>query len=86
MIGWTVMMNMRESTRTFGEKYKEHLKAPSPIHGHNIIIENITNMDNFSLIGREGLCFAKTIKESIYIRVNNPTLNRNIGNHSLPHI
>ena len=29
---------------------------------------------------------ARTIKESIYIRVNNPTLNRNIGKYNLPHI
>ena len=27
-----------------------------------------------------------TIKESMYIRVNNPTLNRNIGKYNLPHI
>ena len=29
---------------------------------------------------------ARTIKQSIYIRVNNPTLNRNIGKYSLHHI
>ena len=29
---------------------------------------------------------ARTIKEAIYIRVNNPTLNRNIGKYNLPHI
>ena len=29
---------------------------------------------------------ARTIKESIYIRVNNPTLNRNIGKLNLHHI
>ena len=26
------------------------------------------------------------IKEAIYIRVNNPSLNRNIGKYHLPHI
>ena len=33
-------------------------------------------------------CFLATrnIKESIFIRVNNPTLNRNIGKFNLPHI
>ena len=30
--------------------------------------------------------FIITIKESMYIRVNNPTLNRNIGKYNLPHI
>ena len=29
---------------------------------------------------------ARTIKEAIYIRVNNPTLNRNIGKYNLPYI
>ena len=29
---------------------------------------------------------ARTIKESIFIRVNNPTLNRNIGKYNLNHI
>ena len=28
---------------------------------------------------------ARAIKEAIYIRVNNPTLNRNIGKYNLPH-
>ena len=28
---------------------------------------------------------ARAIKEEIYIRVNIPTLNRNIGKYSLPH-
>ena len=29
---------------------------------------------------------ARNIKESIYIRVNDPTLNNNIGKFNLPHI
>ena len=28
----------------------------------------------------------RTIKEALYIRVNNPSLNRNIGKYHLPHI
>ena len=28
----------------------------------------------------------RLIKEAIYIRVNNPSLNRNIGKYHLPHI
>ena len=37
-------------------------------------------------IGREGQNIARAIKEAIYIRVINPTLNRNIGKYNLPHI
>ena len=40
-------------------------------------------MDNFSIVGREGHGFARIIKESIYIMVNNLTLNRNIGKYNL---
>ena len=43
-------------------------------------------MVNFKIIGREENSLARTIKEAMYIRVNNPTLNRNIGKYNLPHI
>ena len=69
-----------ETFRTFGERYKEHLKAPSAIHHHSIQTGHTTNQNNFQIIGREGHNLARNIKESIYIRVNNPTLNNNIGN------
>ena len=52
-----------ESAGTFGERLKntsKHLHPCVATTGH------ITTLDNFS--------FARTIKESIFIRVNNPTL------------
>ena len=45
-----------------------------------------TNYNNFQIIGREGHNLARNIQESIFIRVNNPTLNNNIGKFNLPHI
>ena len=45
-----------------------------------------TNHNNFQIIGREGHNLARNIKESIYIRVNNPSLNNNIGKFNLSHI
>ena len=75
-----------ESARNFEERYKEHLKAPSPIHDHvNISGHNVT-IDNFTILGREDHNLLRTIKEALYIRVNNPSLNRNIGKYHLPHI
>ena len=75
-----------ETARTFGERYKEHLKAPSPIHDHcNTSGHNIT-LNNFSIVGREEQNLSRLIKESMFIRVNNPSLNRNIGKYHLPHI
>ena len=48
--------------------------------GHN------TTPDNINIIGREDHGIARTIKESIYIRVNNSVLNRNIDKYNLNHI
>ena len=48
--------------------------------GHNIT-DNI-----FNIIGKEDQGQARTIKESIFIRVNNPTLNQNIDKNNLSHI
>ena len=75
-----------ESSRTFGEKFKEHQKAPSPIYDHHNITGHDTTIQNFSIVGREDQNLIRTIKEAIYIRVNNPSLNRNIGKYHLPHI
>ena len=48
--------------------------------GHTVTIEN------FSILGREDQNLIRTIKEALYIRANNPSLNRNVGKFHLPHI
>ena len=73
-----------ESSRTFGERFKEHQKAPSPIYDHYNISGHMINIDNFRIVGREDQDLIRTIKEALYIRVNNPSLNRNIGKYHLP--
>ena len=75
-----------ETSRTFGERYKEHLKDPSPIHQQSNQTGHHTSHNNIQIIGREGHSLARNIKESIFIRVNKPTLNRNIGKFNLPHL
>ena len=75
-----------ETSRAFGERYKEHLKAPSAIHHHSSQTGHPTNHNSFQIIGREGHNLARNTKESIYIRDNNPTLNNNIGKFNLSHI
>ena len=74
-----------ETSRTFGERYKEHLKDPSPIHQHSNHTGHSTSHNNFQIKGREVHSLARNIKESIFIRVNNPTLNGHIGKFNLPH-
>ena len=75
-----------QSSRTFGERFKEHQKAQSTIYDHYNITGHKFSLDNFSVGGREDMNLMRTIKEDLYIRVNNPSLNRNIGKYHLPHI
>ena len=75
-----------ESSGTFGERFREHLKAPSPVFDHFNITGHQVSLENFSIVGREEQNLMRAIKEALYIRVNNPSLNRNIGKYNLPHI
>ena len=68
------------------ERFKEHQKAPSPIFDHSNISGHQVTIDNFNIVGREDQNLSRTIKEALYIRVNNPSLNKNIGKYHLPHI
>ena len=75
-----------ETSRTIWERRKSHLKQPSPIHGHIQQSGHGITEDSFNIIGREDWGQTRTIKESIYIRVNNHTLNQNIGKYNLNQI
>ena len=77
---------IRETSRTLGERCMEHLKQPSPIHVHMQQMGHNTTDTSFNIIGRKDQGLARTIKESIYIRVNNPTLNCNIGKYNLSYM
>ena len=80
--GLTAMRNTLETPLEHLGKIQRTLPHiwPPNTTGHQ------TTMDNFSFVGREGHGFTRTINESIYIRVSNPTLNKNIGKYSLSHI
>ena len=65
-----------ETARALRERSKEHLKQPSPIHAHIQHTGHNIKDSIFNIIGREEWNQARTIKESIFIRVNNPTLNQ----------
>ena len=77
---------IQESARIFAERFREHMKAPSPIHDYHNITGHELSLDNFSIVGREDQSIARTNKEAILIRVNDLSLNRNIGEYQLPHI
>ena len=75
-----------ESARTFAERFKEHQKAPSLIYDQFNISGHQVNINNFSIVGREDQNLIRTIKEALFIRVYDPSLNRNIGKYHLHHI
>ena len=75
-----------ESARNFEDRFKEHLKSPSPIHDLINISGHSVTIDNFSIVGREDQNLIRLIKETLYIRANNPSLNKNVGKYHLPHI
>ena len=75
-----------ETGRNFGERYKEHLRAPPPILDHSQTTRHIIKPDNFSIVGRESQGITRTIKEAMCIRVNDSPLNRNLGKYKLLHI
>ena len=75
-----------ETSGIFGERFREHLKPPSPIYDHSNITGHNVTINNFNIVGREDLNQMRTIKEALYIRVNDPSLNRNVGKYHLPHV
>ena len=62
-----------ESSRVYGERFKEHQKAPSPIYDHSNITGHQITIENFNIVGREDQNLSRAIKEALYIRVNNPS-------------
>ena len=72
-----------ESARTFGKRLNEHLRSPSPINDHANTTGHHTTVDNFSIMGRESHNIARTIKEGMHIRVNDPSFNTNSGKFQL---
>ena len=68
------------------ERCKEHLRQPPPIHAHIQQTGHSITDTSFNIIGREDQGQARTIKESIFIKVNNPTLNQNIVKYNHRHI
>ena len=75
-----------ETARTLGERCKEHLKQPSSSTCKYKKTRHITTEDSFNIIGREDQGQTRTIKESIFIKINSPTLNQNIIKYNLSHI
>ena len=75
-----------ETGRALRDRVNEHLKAPSPMHLHSNTTGHPLNPDCFNIINKETHSSSRTIKESMFTRVNDPMLNRNLGKCQLPHV
>ena len=53
-----------ESSRTFGERFKEHQKAPSPIFDHFNNTGHSISVENFNIVGREDQNLKRANKRS----------------------
>ena len=82
---WSVMRNtLVNPLEPLVRGSKNISRAPSPIYDHQNITGHNVTLENFSIVGREDQNLCRWIKEALYIRVNNPSLNKNIGKYHLP--
>ena len=75
-----------ESGRSLGDQVKEHLKAPSPIHLHSTTTGHLLDPNQFNIMHKEVHGQSRTIKEAMFIHVQDHPLNHNLGKYQLPHI
>ena len=75
-----------ESGRTLDDRVKEHFKAPSPIHLHSNTSGHLMDPNQFNIVHKEINSHYWTIKEAMFINVQDPPLNRILGKYQLPHI
>ena len=78
--------HIREFAGTFGERFQESLRAPSPIYDHANTKDHHTRVDDFSIVGREVHKITTTFKKVMYARVNDVALNKNSGKFQLSYI
>ena len=64
----------------------ECCRTPPSIYDHGNTSGHCISVDNFSIVGTEGQSITRTIKEDLYIRVNDPSLHRNFGKFQLLYI
>ena len=50
---WSPEEYIGESSRTFGDRIKEHLRAPSPIHDHSQSTGHLVSPEHVTIFDRE---------------------------------
>ena len=75
-----------ESGRALGERVKENFKAAPPPHLHSTTTGHLMDPKQFSIVHKEVNNQSRTIKEAMFIWVQDPTLNSNLGKYQLLYI
>ena len=75
-----------ESGKALGNRVSEHFKAPYPIYIHSASTGHPLDPDCFNIIHKERHNNSRTIKEAMFIRVNDPKLNRKLEKYQLLHV
>ena len=73
----TRFLEHRRPSSTTSE-VSQHIHIESP--GHQVDLEQV------KILEREPRYFERGVKEAIYIRVNNPSLNKDGGRYNLPRV
>ncbi len=76
-----------ETERPFKKRLQEHQRPSnksSPVVQHNKSTGHKVNDKNVRILEKEDNWFRRGVKEAIYIKANNSTLNRDQGRHHLP--
>ena len=51
-----------ETSRTFGERFKEHIREPSPMHNYSYIAGCTTTQDKIQIIGRRTMALPELLR------------------------
>ena len=76
-----------ETERQVKKRLQEHQRPSnksSPVVQHHKSTGHKVNVKNIRILEKEDNWFRRGIKEAIYIRANNSSLNRDQGRHHLP--
>ena len=75
-----------ETGRALTERLKEHKMNSSVVCHHAKLNKHKIDMDNVEIVDRDSRWFERGVREAIYIRARSPSLNRDLGRHTLPPI
>ena len=80
-----------ETERSLKSRFNEHLRPSSTTsevseHIHLEQPEHSVELENTEILTTESRWFERGVKEAIYIRALNPSLNRDSGRYNLPQV